>query len=189
MALLLGVEQQTYSSWENERREPRSSNAYDALCVVCSKIMEYYINSIGRLESRLDFLVDFLVSTRKKYNSRASKESNPIAFGVFSYFSDAYLKRTHHKLTTSVGQGIKNTLSLLQAHSPETIKKVVDAFFVYDKRTRYSWGAFLSSFDNILPNISGVRRQGMPEGRCPYCNRLFSVGHAEDCPTRNKENA
>lgn len=190
MATLLGTDRINYGRWERGEVQPRMYHACITLRALCIKLLQHYTNSIGRLESRLDYLIDFLVSRRKKDTFPASKQENFAALEVFRYFGAAYQKRTGHRLTTTEGQGIKNARSLLKTHTPEVAKKVIDLFFTYDKRTRYSWLAFIDAFDNILPHTTGVVKQNaIPRATCSHCGRILDEGHAPDCPWLERKNA
>lgn len=144
------------------------------------------MESIGRLESRLDFLVDFLVHKRRNYSKTSTEsDSSSLPYSVFAYFRAAYEKKTGHKCSTTVGQGVKNAQVLLRAHNDKTIKQTIDSFFAYEKRVSYAWNKFVAKFDEILPYAVGeVKNTGYARARCPECGMILDEGHAPDCPTR-----
>ena len=90
---------------------------------------------------------------------------------LIHYFSAAYQNKTGQKPTISGAWG-KIFQSLLRNHSDDVVRKVIDTFFSYDKRTKFSIFAFQKTFDNILPRATNTRAfEDKPRtyGTCPDC--------------------
>ena len=99
---------------------------------------------------------------------------------LIDYYHDAFVHRTKQKPTIT-GQWGRNLKLLLRAHTEDTVKRVIDTFFAYDKRTRFSFSDFMRTFDNLLQRATGQLKESQyPKARCPYCDEILPK-HKEDC--------
>ena len=99
---------------------------------------------------------------------------------LIDYYHDAFVHRTKQKPTIT-GQWGRNLKLLLRAHTEDTVKRVIDTFFAYDKRTRFSFSDFMRTFDNLLQRATGQLKESQyPKARCPYCDEVLPK-HKEDC--------
>lgn len=85
--------------------------------------------------------------------SRKRREADSRIKEIVDYFSQAFELRTGSPPTVAGGHWGANIRVLLRNHSAETIKAVVDRFFSWNGRSRFSWSAFYATFDNLLPHV------------------------------------
>lgn len=127
----------------------------------------------------------------KGNSSIAPKRSNPTNNNkdprikrLIDYFHNAYVAKTKEKPTVT-GQWGRNLKVLLRAHTEETVQRVIDAFFAYKKRTRFSFSDFMRTFDNILPIATGSRASPKkmepdPPKTCPNGHQ-YLTNFCPDC--------
>lgn len=84
-------------------------------------------------------------------------ETDPRIKGLIDYFAQSFEIRVGNPPTVSGGRWGSNIKVLLRNHSADTIKAVIDCFFNYNGRTRFSWSAFYDTFDNLLPRVAKQR--------------------------------
>jgi hypothetical protein len=103
--------------------------------------------------------------------------------GLIRYYCTKYEQRTTEKPTVS-GQWGAQFKRWLRNHGDDDIRRVIDYFFGYEKRTLFGFGKFVTAFDSLLPGATGHQARASPykKARCPHCGRVLDEGHAPDCP-------
>jgi hypothetical protein len=106
---------------------------------------------------------------------------------LIAYYHDKYQQRTKEKPSVT-GQWGATFKRLLRLHDDDTIRRVIDYFFAYEKRVKFGFTTFAGKFDDLLPAACGHSARASPyrKARCPYCGWVLDEGHAPDCPTLGK---
>jgi len=108
---------------------------------------------------------------------------------LIAYYCTKYEQRTKEKPSVT-GQWGATFKRLLRLHADDTIRRVIDYFFAYEKRVKFGFTTFAGKFDDLLPAATGHAARASPthqRAHCPYCGRVLDEGHAPDCPTLGKE--
>lgn len=84
---------------------------------------------------------------------RKKPEADPAVKELIRYFAEAFEDRTSTPPTIAWGRWGANLKAWLRLHDPDTIRAVIDRFFSYNGRTRFAWGAFANTFDNLVPHV------------------------------------
>lgn len=123
----------------------------------------------------------------KDKDKEKEKDKTPDARipGLIRYYATKYEQRTTEKPTVS-GQWGAQFKRWLRNHGDDDIRRVIDYFFAYEKRTLFGFGKFVTAFDSLLPGATGHQARASPysKARCPHCGRVLDEGHAPDCPTQ-----
>jgi len=114
-------------------------------------------------------------------SKKSKKETDPRIKTLISYFHDKFKQHEGHAPTVNGGSWGKCFKTLLRNHSEETICKIIDIFFSYSKRTRFSFNAFYSTFDNLIGRVLNGDSNSAQDKICPDCKKSYVGSMCSEC--------
>ena len=145
------------------------------------------IEGKGREENRNEFTGDKAPAAPQPKKERKKKETDSRIKPLVDYYFEKYLARTQEKPSVT-GQWGATFKRLLRLHDDDTIRRVIDYFFAYEKRVKFGFTTFAGKFDDLLPAATGHAARASPyqRARCPHCSNFLDDGHKPDCPVLGK---
>lgn len=156
VAKLLGVEQPTISRWEHTEKRPESDEAIRALSLLLYKIAETRLHSLKSLDNISRELQEIKHRLPKKCAPKAKKYTDPEAIALSKLFAKKYTAKTRQLLPDESFGAMGAWFKQVRVDIPdENIRRTIDFFFAYPKRTQFGFGTFRAKFADLMPLAVG----------------------------------
>lgn len=128
-------------------------------------------NTRSSLNSDIPVSEDTVISETSAQSATSPPFSGDVIKTLILDFAKKYAKRTGIRVVINWRWWGQAFSSYLRDHSPDEIRKVMDRFFTYEKRSQFGFNKFETAFNNLAPAVIG--HASSPKGwTCPKCGKL-----------------